>query len=65
MARKHRYQTTHPQLWNAVEGAVRDARNQHPDIVITDKRLGSITKRVVGAVLSLAQGERTKQEEEV
>jgi hypothetical protein len=53
MTRHHRHQTAYPDLWRAVDGAVRDAVACHPDIVISDKRRASVVKRVVGQVLAL------------
>jgi len=50
---QHRHKIAYPQLWGAVDGAIRDAVICHPDIVIPDKRRASIVKRVVGQVLAL------------
>ena len=47
----------HARLWKAIEGAVVDAVNSHPEYYTDAARknmVGSITKRAVGAVLSLA-----------
>lgn len=51
--RMHRHQKAYPALWRAVDGAVRDAVFNHPDIAISDRRRASVVKRVVGAVLAL------------
>lgn len=51
----------HKRLWNAVEGAVVSALHAHPDY-LTDKgklyAVQSITKRVVGHLISLHDGAR-------
>ena len=53
MTRPHRKQARYPTLWVAIDGAIRDAAHNHPDIQIPDKRRASITKRAVGQVLAL------------
>ena len=58
--RLHRNQVAYPDLWKAIDGAIRDAANSHPDIQIPDMRRPSIVKRAVGAVLAL-QGARAGQ----
>ena len=52
-ARIHRNQASYPALWSAIDGAVRDAVNCHPDIQIPERRIASIVKRAVGSVLAL------------
>jgi hypothetical protein len=47
----------HARLWRAIEGAVVDAAKSHPEYYTDAARkdmVGSVTKRAVGAVLSLA-----------
>lgn len=51
--RLHRNQAAYPHLWQAIEGAVRDAMMCHDDIQIPGKRVASIVKRAVGQVLAL------------
>ena len=53
MTRAHRNQLRYPTLWVAIDGAIRDAAQHHPDIQIPDKRRSSVVKRAVGAVLGL------------
>jgi hypothetical protein len=53
MPRQHRLQAAYPDLWNAIDGAIRDAVACHSDIIIPDKRRASITKRAVGLLLGL------------
>jgi hypothetical protein len=51
----------HARLWRAIEGAVVDAVKSHPEYYTDAARknmVGSITKRAVGAVLSLASETR-------
>lgn len=58
------------QLWKVVDGAIADALSQHPDYLTekgqTPQARASITKRVVGTVLSYAEqsakGRRTAAE---
>jgi hypothetical protein len=54
--RQHRYQAEYPALWRAVDGAIRAAMHEHPDIILHDKRRPSVVKRIVGQVLALGQG---------
>jgi hypothetical protein len=53
MTRQHRNQRAHRALWNAIDGAIRDAALQHPEIRIPDRWRPSVVKRVVGSVLAL------------
>lgn len=48
-----RHRNQHTAHWRAIEGAIRDAVNAHPDIEIPRQRMASIVKRCVGAVLAL------------
>jgi hypothetical protein len=49
----HRNRIAYPSLWSAVDGAIRDACNCHPDIDIPEIRRASLVKRIVGNVLAL------------
>lgn len=65
MTRCHRLETAYPDLWRAIDGAIRDAVTCHPDIVISDTRRASIVKRCVGQVLALERvgvGQSTETE---
>mgnify|MGYP000606048355 CR=1 FL=1 len=53
MTRRHRNEAKYPELWAAVDGALRDAVFCHPDIKIPTPRYASIVKRIVGQVLAL------------
>lgn len=52
------------QLWRTIEGAVRDALQMHPEYVANGKPprvvVNSITKRVTGSIISLADSNRVK-----
>lgn len=48
--RRHRYEVAYPVLWRAVDGALREAMNAHPEIEIPNR--ASVVKRVVGQVLA-------------
>jgi hypothetical protein len=54
--RQHRLHANYPRLWRAVEGAAKVARFAHPDIIISDRRLPSLVKRIVGQLLALEAG---------
>jgi hypothetical protein len=54
--RQHRLHANYPRLWRAVEGAAKVARFAHPDIIISDRRLPSLVKRIVGQLLALGAG---------
>jgi hypothetical protein len=54
--RQHRLQASYPRLWRAIEGAAKVARLAHPDIQISDRRLPSLVKRIVGQLLALEAG---------
>lgn len=53
LPRQHRLQASYPRLWRAAEGAAKVARLAHPDIIISDRRLPSLVKRIVGQLLAL------------
>ena len=55
MTRKHRLETNHDLIWNAIDGAIKDAVASHPDIIISDKRRSSLVKRIAGQILGLAR----------
>lgn len=59
MSRRHRLEAAYPALWAVVAGQIRAAAHAHPDIIIPERRLASIVKRVVGAVLAQAGPGRT------
>lgn len=48
--RMHRSEVAYPALWKAIDGALRDAMNAHPEIEIPNR--ASVVKRVVGQVLA-------------
>jgi hypothetical protein len=41
------------QLIRCIEGAIRDAMNCHPEIILSENNIRSITKRAVGTLSSL------------
>lgn len=55
MTRQHHYQQEYPALWKAIDGAIRDAMNNHPEIEIPDHLRASITKRAVGIMLPIGR----------
>lgn len=52
--RLHRHEQDYPRLWNAVDGAIREAMRAHPEIVIPNR--ASVVKRVVGQTLATMAG---------
>jgi hypothetical protein len=50
--RQHRLEAAYPDLWRAIDGAIRAAQHAHPDIQIPDRRRSSVVKRVVGQILA-------------
>jgi hypothetical protein len=56
MKHHHRNEMEYPALWNAIDGAIRDAVSCHPEIQIPDRLRASIVKRAVGSVLALVAG---------
>jgi hypothetical protein len=54
--RQHRLQASYPRLWRAVQGAAKVACLAHSDIIISDRRLPSLVKRIVGQLLALEAG---------
>lgn len=51
--RLHRLEADYPELWQAIDGAIRAAQHAHPDIQISDKRRPSVVKRAVGQALAV------------
>jgi hypothetical protein len=50
--RLHRLEADYPDLWRAIDGAIRAAQHAHPDIQISDRRRSSVVKRAVGQALA-------------
>lgn len=52
------------QLWRTIEGAVRDALQMHPEYLASGRAprtvVNSITKRVTGSIISLADSNSAK-----
>lgn len=52
LEQKHRNEEAYPVLWRAVTGAVKAAKDAHPEIEIPKRWMASLVKRVVGQVLA-------------